>query len=527
MEYYQRATSRQFREIVMGQLPHLQTCKECRAIAEYLFFCTNTGDDKHLLLPSATFAKLLGKERERNISHRKFALEDYFLHFQKRVNPTFQWSDAKPKKRMGSLVMINSRVRVVTNLEWSPAIQQAIQDEIHMRYLGERVYFTSGKKYTQRTYLAEVKKHKEEALQHLVEAQIPIAKDLLQLLNNTSNLPFQHMASHIAEAVLEADRIAKENSNEKEEMENQCKVLHGLYSNLQPFYAPTENSPRLFEDSYGLTYLDRRLRKVVTQGNWEIDLTSAQLAVNAKVWNVEEVQKFLARGGNMWEHLFEIYSIPKTDTAKQIFKTALYSLCYGAGKRRIQKDWIEACAIHSLDLPIAKFYRSPLIRALFRAREEQIAKILEARGAYNCFGQFIPVIELFSTNVVERKDFEAHKKHRVRSILAQCSQAYELLLLEPVIRVAIDCKEKSHKFTISLWQHDGFSAFASHPGEMESWLERLRVEVACRAIELGIETTLEVKQNAYMPHVKPTVVLYQDIVDTLGVSQFLHSAIPN
>ena len=375
--------------------------------------------------------------------------------------------------------------------------------------------------------MAEVKKQKEEALQHLVEAQIPIAKELLQLLNSTSNLPFQHMSEHIPEAIHEAKRIAKENPNEEEEMQKQCKILHGLYSNLQPFYKPTENSPRLFEDGYGLTYLDRRLRKIVTQGSWEIDLASAQLAVNARLWNVQEVQEFLAKGGNIWQHLFDRYKIPNSDTAKQVFKTALYSLCYGAGKRRIRKDWMEVCAIHNLDLPLSKFYRSPLIQALFRAREEQIENILDAGGAKNCFGQFIPVTPLFSTEVIERKYFEAYKRHRVRSILAQCSQAYELLLLEPVIRLAIASKEKSHKFTISLWQHDGFSAFASHPEEMEGWMNRLKIEVAVRAVRLGIQTSLEVKQNEYIQPITQTTIIYQNIVDTLGVPQQLHSALGN
>jgi len=88
---------------------------------------------------------------------------------------------------------------------------------------------------------------------------------------------------------------------------------------------------------------------------------------------------------------------------------------------------------------------SPIVHAMWEAREAQLEKISNDGGAENCFGRWVAIPD---------KWHERQKRYfpNSRSVLAQLAQAWELRLLLPVLELA----RTTEQFTIMLWLHDGF-----------------------------------------------------------------------
>lgn len=105
-------------------------------------------------------------------------------------------------------------------------------------------------------------------------------------------------------------------------------------------------------------------------------------------------------------------------------------------------------------------------------------------GATDVFGRFLP----FKKGANRKRKADSNR----RSILAQCAQATELHLLQPVIDAAIEEAEKTHpRWRIALWQHDGFSFWFREPGKSKRIRKRIRDLVDAHAKSQGIPTRLE------------------------------------
>jgi hypothetical protein len=113
----------------------------------------------------------------------------------------------------------------------------------------------------------------------------------------------------------------------------------------------------------------------------------------------------------------------------------------------------------------------------------QLDRIVADGGATDCFGTWYPV---------EQNDIDGtNPEEGARSVLASIMQAWELRLLEGVIRDACTERDKKKpKYRILAWQHDGFTVDIDKDrrGAIERRLIKL---VAQTAAELGIPTALE------------------------------------
>ena len=195
--------------------------------------------------------------------------------------------------------------------------------------------------------------------------------------------------------------------------------------------------------------LQRDVRHTLTRDWITCDLKSAQLAICAKTWNVPQVGEFLRSGGSIWQSLSAWLDLEAEQ--KPMLKDALYALVFGAGRDKM-------IAILESRRLYERFRAHPLIHQMFLARARQLRAIRTAQGAHDAFGRWIAIEYM---PVLEKR----YSHDSSRKILALVAQSYELLLLTPVIQLAMEQRDSSHGFVITLWLHDGFSFDTCHPGD--------------------------------------------------------------
>ncbi len=170
--------------------------------------------------------------------------------------------------------------------------------------------------------------------------------------------------------------------------------------------------------------------------------------------------------------MYRIFGIDKKGNpqAKDYFKEALYAIMYGAAKTTV------SLILSPLGEDALTTFKSHyVIQIMWNASREQLQKISQNGGMKDCFGRWLT-----------RK-----KEMSCRSILAQVSQAMELLLLSGVVELAIQEKD-TQSFKITLWQHDGFTIQFRRQTQKFYWIKRITEEVTDKVQELGVPTSLEV-----------------------------------
>lgn len=257
--------------------------------------------------------------------------------------------------------------------------------------------------------------------------------------------------------------------------ESQTRLLRYIEHNSQPFYHSGTNSVRLFTKP-SIANLERNVRKALTRGWTEGDLKHSQLAICAKLWTIREIEEFLMAGGKFWASLSKDIGIEAhdIDNVKPILKKRLYSTCYGMPVERVRwtgrKDLEEANLNPAI---INDFIAHPLIQAIFRERQVEMDRIRMARGAYDAYGTWLPI----------------QGTRWARDVMAAVAQSWEMKLIFPVFLLAA----KTREFTITLFQHDGFSV--NFRRRKDAWKNRLEECVNNKAIELDIHTRLEWEDN--------------------------------
>jgi hypothetical protein len=260
----------------------------------------------------------------------------------------------------------------------------------------------------------------------------------------------------------------------------QMSLLRAIRDEPKPFYKPTGKSVRIFPSTESILMLKRDLRAILTQDWMSFDLQSAQLAICAREWQVEEILLFLEHGlkggPSIWDELAAYLHATCTPQLKAACKQALYALTFGAGQQPV---W-DAFAHEGRSIEEARhLLQHPFIRALLVARKAQFSQIKQHGGAMSCFGQWVEV-------PIEWDGTRRRNLPNYRSVLAQLAQARELQLLEPVI----DLAHQTDQFTITLWLHDGFCMDVRDRRRAARWAAHIITAVNGQAEKLGIPTTL-------------------------------------
>ncbi len=239
--------------------------------------------------------------------------------------------------------------------------------------------------------------------------------------------------------------------------------------------------------------LTKDLRKTLTRGWVEFDLTSCQLAIAAKMWEIEEIQEFLKSGESIWISLINYYGFDaldmkhnetaRYDLIKEDLKDALYSLMYGMTRKNLIADLTEDLERFGIEDGGKTYMTHPLIKILYEARELRMKELNDCDTAETIFGKIIHIRgSKFSSGAPDDL-----RKEYIRSVIAQQAQAIELYLMLPVLDLAKTTKD----FIITIFQHDGCSINFTNKSKKKKWLNRIVASVQARADQLGILTGLE------------------------------------
>ncbi len=450
--------SRKFWAETHKAFPGLDLDVAYKCLFWYLLFGRWHDRDTHQLL---LHTRLLCQFEGKSISNNHGG--EFLSRFKHYVLPTdclFEWSRWDPRKE---------KCRRLTALHLG-AFEDILQQEYQCRWhhLG-RVYL-DGTPFSEARQ-AEFRRERERKSQ-IYPVQCPDAAEIRRYLHRVDPSLFTWIVTaNYSRAVEAARELGQPASTE------QMRLLLGINSDPKPFYSGSKygNTVRLFA-SDSIPNLQKDVRRALTRGWFEADLRCSQLAICARLWNVEEVQAFLQQPGmNFWSFIMKELAVPfeAQPTIKPIIKTALYSICFGMKEGHVKGTTARDLVKNGQDKRFATlFVEHPLLRSLLAARELALEGISKDGGAETCFGKWIGL----------DADRDAPK------VMAEVAQAWEMKLIFPAFQLA----RRTPDFTITLFQHDGFSV--CFRDNLSYWIEKINRSIRRAASEQGFHTELEWKQ---------------------------------
>ncbi len=284
-------------------------------------------------------------------------------------------------------------------------------------------------------------------------------------------LPFGLFTKQIPYRIQEAsDYIKPAPGIDSKERRRQYCILHRIEDCPQPIYRPgqSKRNARLFAfDS--LCDVERHVRRILCQGWHEVDLVSCYPAISARIWNIEQVQSMIECGVDVWNAIAGELGIVESEreNKRDVIKEGGCRLLCGG---KIDKT-NELLKKHGIEGVVAD---SPTLMAMVRAVQKVKQRVRVEGGTQTPMGWIA---------CPNRKD------KSVRSHLSNVLAAYELALIAPCFEVA----ERSHDFTITICQHDGFSIKLRQEDRLQQVLTRLNKAIKPVAEQYGIVTHLEYK----------------------------------
>lgn len=381
-------------------------------------------------------------------------------------------------------------------------LQEVLDSEIDRllsRDKFELFNFITGTKMNKNSLTAIKKKLDEEILLFYDNA----SEEALPLLEYLNNLPSNLFSAKLKENedILISTLQSLESSETDPKLKPykdallrgiEARVIIAMRENPKPYYKPSSagRTVRIFPHNLSLLLLHKSLRKVACKGWHEYDLVSSQLAIVAKLWSITEVQKFLQSGNHIWTelitHLGFNYSLLKQqkpavfDKLKALLKESLYSLIYGMKKSALLARLTKGFHKLGIKKKGSDLFTHSIMAALFVARENKIAKVLEE-------GHILLDWHNNKVLTLEGKTKQERLKN-VKSLLAQEAQLMEMVLILPVFEIA---KQNSQYMSIVLFQHDGFTVHYNKANLINSLESKMIEAVRAQANLLKVDTNLE------------------------------------
>ena len=412
------------------------------------------------------FGNKIGIKKVQQLNYRALT---FLEEFQRDVmsEETFTWSDYDFDEH---------RAREAEVI-WSDTMIKAIEDENLYRAsttkLNGLVYIDSGKKYSQ----ASIKLARDMDLQMAQQQQRIATDEQKPLLEYMHSLNIKHFSnivnpSNLMAAFAEILKIEKKTSRD-----HQFNILCAIQEDLKPLYQPSKNgnTVRIFALNDSMLSLKKSIKKVLCKGWFEFDLASAQLAIVSQTWNIPFIRDYLNSGNKIWKDLCSHLNLPYTEDIKADLKVALYALVYGKTVTKLQQLIKETIGEEYVDL----WLTHPVIKAILAARKIKIEQLLKDRQLTTIFGKTIKITGKDRTEI----------NAKIRSALAEESQAVEYYLILPVLELAQSTKD----FVITLVQADGFSCSFTNKTKQQRWIDRILQSVQLRADSLSIPTHLELE----------------------------------
>lgn len=453
--------SRRFRDAVLRLYPGLRDRRQSMAL--FALLCFGTSPDRWF--PNADVlshtAVLDAVGLDESTSSREFQSGKLIERLRADVLPDL---DVVPHEfRIG-------KARIVWNVGFSPAMEVLLRDElVSFHRSTSRVGFVSGRRCTSsvaRKLIAEDARRVQTLISKL--GVVPPADRIVRYMNGVSERLFEQCTRRNRGAALKVaaglpqDRALRA-----------LRILRAIQLQPKPFYGPSRVGRTLRVSALGqcIQRLPNEVKGSLLAGWTHFDLRSAQLAIVARDWQLDELCAWLAEPkNNIWSELCGVFPSHAPASAKPIVKEAVYAICYGASRRRIIATLRAGLGID--DAGASAFLRHWIVRGILERRREILRGLAAGHEFADAFG---------------RKLVAADAK-TARSAVAQHSQSQEMQLLLPAFALA----ERTNDFRIVLWEHDGFSVHFYR--REERCIERIVDAVNTECHRLGYPTELVAKR---------------------------------
>lgn len=461
---FRRTMVKQCRDLFINKFPALKDNAAYRRMMDYLLHPIR--DDKGRWY--------LGHDVLRQISGGNIPNQDFLQQFQRDVLPGFVWSEPS-KANHQARTIIKSGIDAYDYDYYHLA--QGIMHERPGEH--DRVYLDDGRKFS-RAKKADQTKHNDQAMRdESHNARTPIQAMILEYHADLPTNTYQSLVTaNRAEACAWVQDTYKADDDTRRMLWGQ---LDTLINQPKPYYAVTSDKTNRLYPAAGMTNLTsvkREIRRILTRGCIEADIWACHLAVIAREWQVESLQKLLenlkGQGKKPWGYFAAELGLELTSALKQALKQAVYSLAYGASTRNIIKAFDAASGAAAGTGK--RFLGITIMRDILAARKAQMQAwsiTAEPLDDYGCDYCAVP-----------------HADDEIRSLLSCESMAIEQQLVGVIYEYAIAHKDQMQ---ILVYSYDGvtLSIFDNRQKEKE-WIKKgIKEAVERKAAELGLITSVE------------------------------------
>jgi hypothetical protein len=358
-----------------------------------------------------------------------------------------------------------------------------------------RVWFATGRPVSRRSrskenqlHAAAVRAH-DEQLDRQLDCDDP-RNELLTFLNSQSQGPLERILRRNWKQVSEAVAALPEDTPPQQ----RTKEWSGrLLDNLNDYrvlrYRIGARSLRLHARDANILQLPREIRKVALAGAYEMDLCACQLAIVARLWDVEPIQEFLKSGESIWQVLLKHANLGIE--SKPILKTTLYSLIYGMGKPKLLNQLVQGNGDGAAGIgreKAGRIFAHHFFSALFEARTRVRGKVVAEGGAFDPWGKWEALAD-FNAIPGKKRPGEPAKPSRpnMRAFLACNVQAYEFRLMSSILPIL----RSNQQVYLLAWLHDGVTIHFGNTQKRERQIKSLQQCVQREAELFGFHTNLE------------------------------------
>lgn len=281
---------------------------------------------------------------------------------------------------------------------------------------------------------------------------------------------------HFYDALDLATRLDTENGTHQHE---HVRTLLDIRDMPKEFYTPIaeSKSARVFGTS--LQFLQSDIRRALYPEWVELDMKHCHLSIIAYLFDTPLTRDFLENGRSFWTDAMDFMEIEtdKYHIAKPSIKTCLYSIVFGMEPYKAQNK-LDA-ELKALKVQWHNdFIAHPIVVEVSDAVDIAKESIKAHHGMAGAYG------------------FISKGTDDAKSILSCVVQSYELALIAPIYRIALEERESKHvTFDIVLHSHDGVSILVKDGADIHAIQRKVQNMVSLQAEEYGMKVIgIEVKE---------------------------------
>jgi len=429
------------RKAILEQVPQAQEDRVLFRYVVYALWTTWRDGDTDLRVISAHVLHWIGH-------HRFWSGIEVIRHIEGYLDD-FAWIAEIPKER----------ARLIEHDGLPEELHEVVREDLRTSTAeySDRVKVLEGTTFQKKNGPTNERSELKDHLPDADEASSKTSRFIWRHMNDRGPRHFVRMKKHLPEA-----HAALDQSDYAPENRRQYRIyLRAIQDQPKPFYKYSSNgrTDRIFSLNHSVLRLPKKLRYILCQGLYDVDLESAHLKIAAWLWDAHEVlEKLVADGFSIWESLMrhfqplfrkQDYQVPEPGTdkfacVKGPLKRALYSTVYGKPAANVQ-GMVTRQLSPLLGDKVGEHFRShPIIHNLLERRDEKLKELEVGQTVRGPTGSKIVVQETLE----EEGDGIGPK-----SALAFLAQSYE----QELMRVILDFEKKfsSPHFKTILWIHDG------------------------------------------------------------------------